>query len=174
MQLSFKALAITIFALIIQSQNAFADCYNHGNAQQCMICNCAYEASDQSHEGKVLVVRSVLGRMKTPGFPGTACGVIYQRRQYSWTLSAAKKAASINSFDTAQCLKAIKDANAAGPGPQFYHAKYVSPTWAQQKKKATTEGAHVFYWQPGHKFSLFNEETNKTINATKKSMERKK
>ncbi len=56
-------------------------------AAQCFLCNCWHETRGESYNGKVAVARSVLARIasKNPKWPQTACGVIWQPAQFSWT-----------------------------------------------------------------------------------------
>lgn len=55
---------------------------------QCFLCNCWHETRGESYNGKVAVARSVLARIasKKPKWPQTACGVIWQPAQFSWTI----------------------------------------------------------------------------------------
>lgn len=43
-----------------------------------------YEARGESYEGKVAVASVVMNRVESSRFPNTVCGVVKQRKQFSW------------------------------------------------------------------------------------------
>ena len=47
--------------------------------------NIYFEAGNQSLSGKEAVALVTLNRMRASNYPDTVCGVVYQRKQFSWT-----------------------------------------------------------------------------------------
>ncbi|AHK11931.1 endolysin [Vibrio phage CHOED] len=53
---------------------------------QCLTDNIYFEARGEPILGQVMVGLSVLNRVNDTRWPNTVCKVVYQRKQYSWTL----------------------------------------------------------------------------------------
>lgn len=52
---------------------------------KCFADNLYHESRGEPLKGIVLVGETVINRMEDRRWPSTACGVIYQRKQFSWT-----------------------------------------------------------------------------------------
>jgi spore germination cell wall hydrolase CwlJ-like protein len=96
------------------------------------------------------VTQVVMNRMGAEGYPGTACGVIYQKSQFSWTTQRSKPYLDVESSAWKQAVNVATQMYVDGhtvrglESALFYHAVYVSPRWKGviELKKV---GAHVFY-----------------------------
>jgi N-acetylmuramoyl-L-alanine amidase len=122
------------------------------NEINCLTLNIYFEARNQNNEGQKAVGYVTLNRTLSPRFPDSICGVIYQRRQFSWY--------SDGKPDVVRNTKAWKRAmmNAAfvvnnyhrdnTRGALFYHADYVRPIWAKSLEKKVVIQKHIFYAYP--------------------------
>lgn len=126
---------------------------------QCMAENIYYEAGNQSFVGKLAVGHVVLNRLKSPGYPRTICGVIYDGSQnvkttacqFSWTC-AEHRGVDRSSEYWSQSLRAARDilkdpekSVDITDGATSYHADYVSPDWAKRLKVIAKIDQHIFY-----------------------------
>ncbi len=101
------------------------------------------EARGESYVGQVAVGAVVLNRIKSPSFPNTMAGVIYQR--YAFT---AVDDGQINLTPNATAKKAAQDA-LNGWDPSYGALYYYNPStatsqWIFSRKTLTTIGNHVF------------------------------
>lgn len=117
----------------------------------CMAQNIYYETFD-FHDGRKIAA-VVLNRKIHPSYPNEISKVIWQRRQFSWTLDGRSDKIRINNrLDEAKWIMSIKAARL--PYEQFdklvthYHARYVSPAWSRQLIVADDTGVHVYYTLP--------------------------
>jgi len=108
----------------------------------CMAANAYREARGEPPEGQVAVTRVVLNRMKMKEYPKTACGVIYQKHQFSWTSKYKSVVYTMNDINTV-----VKAYNSEEEFPAtHYHSKAVHPSWRKGLKEGVTIGNHIFYW----------------------------
>ena len=119
---------------------------------QCLAMNIYYEARDQSVLGQHAVAHVTINRVKHKKWRDTVCGVVYQRKQFSWTIKGmnykpkdklAWKRARLIAIDTLS----NPDAKDLSDGALYYHADYVTPKdWDfKQLAKLDQVGAHIFY-----------------------------
>lgn len=125
--------------------------------ENCLARAIYFEARSESVIGQMAVAKVILNRVKSPDYPNTICGVVYQgsQRRNSCQFSFAcdglpddikQPAAWANSKRVAQ--KALAgDAKVAAmlSGVTNYHADYVKPKWARSMRKAVKIGRHIFY-----------------------------
>lgn len=121
----------------------------------CLATAIAYEAGFEPVEGRRAVAEVVLNRVRTPGFPKTVCGVVFQGAtrqtgcQFSFTCDGALRRrlpARVQAEARAIAEQALAGSEAAlVPGATHYHASYVSPRWAPALLRITQIGAHIFY-----------------------------
>lgn len=125
-----------------------ASCERSNDSYRCMLCNCMRESAHEPLEGKVMVGLSVKTRLEVPARPKTICGVIYEYKQYSWTIhrSDRRSLPRKTSQSFKECIVATNQTmNAPGNGIDHYHADYVSPYWAKNCTRAQKIGRHIFY-----------------------------
>ena len=107
-----------------------------------------FEAKGESLPGQLAVARVIVARSKSGRFPGSYCGVVYQRSQFSFVRGHAMPGidkASRN-WRNAVAIAEIAHANSwQSPveGALYFHAAYVSPGW-RLTRMARVDG-HVFY-----------------------------
>ena len=136
--------------------------WNSSTEFQCMVANLYFEARGEGYEGMKAVAAVTVNRMKSGKYPRTLCGVIFQRKQFSWTHQ--KSWSSIQKIMTGSIKLSGKDAKAyqnaviiAAEATRktfsvdklqdslFYHAYYVHPRWTRKMQKVAIVGSHIFY-----------------------------
>lgn len=122
------------------------------NEIMCHVCNCFHEGRGEYSEGRVNIQRVVYTRMLSEHYPNTACEVIYQRSQFSWTLSSSKVNQVLGmGVPGAEGFKGC--VQSVGRALQYkgkwfashYHTTSVRPYWASTCRGAKTFGAHIMY-----------------------------
>lgn len=134
---------------------------------KCMALNVYWEAGNQSTEGQFAVANVTLNRVRSKYYPNTICKVVWQKKwsptyhrmvpQFSWTLDGkSDKPDLTNVLEQAAWESAVIIAARAinnydnidkTHGSTNYHADYVDPNWANNKrmKYIATIGTHIFY-----------------------------
>lgn len=115
---------------------------------QCLAGTVYFESKGESLAGQLAVARVVMARAASPRFPNSICGVVYQRKQFSFIRNGKmpridkghrhwRNAVAISKI-------AVNDGwNSPVEGALFFHARYVSPGW-RLKRMATIDN-HIFY-----------------------------
>jgi len=133
----------------------------HENDQRNLTClarNVYFEARGEPRSGQHAVAEVTMNRLASGRFPETVCDVVHQkswdagRRRYvgafSWT-----ELGTLPTPTDEEWQRAWKAAEAVYYGKEepvvegalFYHASYIMPDWATNKKPLTRIGRHVFY-----------------------------
>ena len=108
----------------------------------CLVKNIYMEARGESKQGKIAVARVTLNRVSHPDYPKSICKVVYQPKQFSWTIKPSK--AKINPEEWFQSIDAASIAyNTKGFKATHYHNFTVKPKWGL--KKIAVIGQHIFY-----------------------------
>jgi spore germination cell wall hydrolase CwlJ-like protein len=112
---------------------------------QCLADNIYYESRGESFKGKLAVAVVTLNRTKSPDFPHTICGVVYQKDQFSWTRTKHKITDFYAWTDSLLAASmAMEDSNVLGNfRATHYHNNTVSPAWGL--RKVAKIGKHIFY-----------------------------
>ena len=124
--------------------------------ENCLARAVYFEARSESELGQLAVAKVILNRVKSPEYPNTICGVVYQgsgRRnscQFSFACDGQPddvKSAAAWARSKAVAQKALNgSAKVAAIGTATnYHADYVKPRWAKSMKRLIKIGRHVFY-----------------------------
>jgi hypothetical protein len=126
--------------------------------KKCLAEAVYFEARGETRAGQLAVAQVVLNRVRSPFYPKTICGVVYQnedmmnRCQFSFACDGkAERIADRSSWrravDAAQrALQGEATAVVAGVGrATHYHAVSVSPRWAGEMNRLGAIGSHVFY-----------------------------
>jgi N-acetylmuramoyl-L-alanine amidase len=147
--------ALTLFIII-----ALAVMVLHGKPKQqaardlseddlfCMVQNVYHESRGESLIGQAAVAHVTLNRVRSPAYPDTVCGVVWQKGQFSWTedgridrmtdLDAVGKAVDIA---LAALRGKIKDPT--GGALHFYAHERVRPYWSSRGYRLIV-GEHTF------------------------------
>ena len=109
-----------------------------------LLAKCIHaEARGESYDGQVAVAAVILNRVKSPDFPNTISGVIYQ----PWAFTAVNDG-QINLAPNQTAYNAARDAlNGWDPtygALYYYNAKTATSKWIYTKTTTITIGNHIF------------------------------
>ncbi|MDX2276210.1 MAG: cell wall hydrolase [Hyphomonadaceae bacterium] len=117
-----------------------------------------YESRGESYEGQVAVAEVVMNRVRSPAYPNTICGVVYQGShrvtgcQFSFTCDGSLRARPRGAAWTrAQEIASQVMQGYARPMTQratHYHTVAVNPVWSSGLVETTRIGSHIFYRFP--------------------------
>lgn len=115
-----------------------------GSSDLYILAKCVYaEARGEPYQGKVAVAAVILNRVKSPDFPNTVAGVVYQ----PWAFTAVNDG-QINLEPDTACYNAAQDAmNGWDPTYgclYYYNASTATSKWIFNRKTVVTIGQHVF------------------------------
>ena len=116
---------------------------------ECLATGIYFESKSEPLAGQLAVGKVIANRADSRGrFPGTYCGVLFQRGQFSFihghTLPTVSHAS--RQWQTAVAIARIVDQglhDSAVGNALFFHARYVSPGW--HLKRVAAIGNHIFY-----------------------------
>ena len=129
----------------------------------CLAKNIYWEARNESTAGKLAVAWTVLNRVVDKKFPNSICEVIEQgvlhgnglpKRdmcQFSWYCDGRADTVTNlpvwrDSYRLASYVTTGRDHLVdITDGSLWYHANYVLPRWAKNKRKTATIDTHIFY-----------------------------
>jgi spore germination cell wall hydrolase CwlJ-like protein len=116
---------------------------------ECLAAGVYFESKSEPLAGQLAVGQVIANRANSRGrFPGTYCGVLTQRGQFSFVKGGRWPAVSRHSLQwrNAVAIARIIDAdlhNSSVGKALFFHARRVSPGWRLTRVAAV--GNHVFY-----------------------------
>lgn len=125
--------------------------------ENCLARAVYFEARSESEIGQMAVAKVILNRVKSPDYPKSICGVVYQgsNRRNSCQFSFACDGLPDDVKQPASWGQAKQIAQRAIAGDSNlgksmnaatnYHADYVRPKWAKSMRKLVKIGRHVFY-----------------------------
>ena len=115
----------------------------------CLATGIYFEAKSEPLAGQLAVGKVIANRAGSNGrFPGTYCGVLFQRGQFSFVHghSLPNVSHSNRQWQTAVAIAKIidQDLKESPVGDAlFFHARYVAPGW--HAKRVASIGNHIFY-----------------------------
>jgi len=124
----------------------------------CLARNVYFEARGEPVAGQYAVAEVTMNRKGSRLFPRTVCAVVYQKSwdpilgryvgAFSWTefneLPAPGGPEWERAWKVAEAVYYQKYTPAL-EGALFFHATYITPDWAKEKKRVARIGRHVFY-----------------------------
>jgi len=116
---------------------------------ECLATGIYFESKSEPLAGQLAVGKVIANRAESRGrFPGTYCGVLFQRGQFSFVHGGRLPSVSHSNkqWQTAVAIAKIVDQDlkeSAAGDALFFHARYVSPSW--HAKRVASIGNHVFY-----------------------------
>ncbi len=129
---------------------------------RCLTQNIFFEARGERTTGQLAVAMVTMNRVKSKRFPNSVCGVVWQKRQFSWTHDGKSDNPKNNPSDKKSWKQAKKLAefiyykydtlkvrsNGAldfTRGALHYYApKMADPIWAKSKEVSRQIGGHIF------------------------------
>ncbi|MEP3225263.1 MAG: cell wall hydrolase [Parasphingorhabdus sp.] len=114
----------------------------------CLAGTVYFESKGESLAGQLAVARVVMARADSSRFPNSICGVVYQRKQFSFIRGGKMPRIDKGHRHWRNAVAIAKIAMNDGwkspvEGALFFHARYVSPGW-RLKRMATIDN-HIFY-----------------------------
>jgi spore germination cell wall hydrolase CwlJ-like protein len=123
--------------------------------ENCLARGIYFEARGESEMGQLAVAKVILNRVKSPDYPNSICGVVYQgsQRRNSCQFSFACDGHADEIRQPASWAQAKRVAHKAIEGDHAlknmgalnYHADYVKPRWSKTMRRLTKIGTHIFY-----------------------------
>jgi Cell wall hydrolyses involved in spore germination len=115
---------------------------------ECLAGAIYFEAKSETLEGQLAVGRVVINRARSGRFPGSYCGVVYQRSQFSFVRGNAMPPINRASRDWKEAVAIARIAdegayNSSVEGALFFHAARVSPGW--RLTRIARVDNHIFY-----------------------------
>ena len=124
-------------------------------AATCLALNVYFEArSEASVLSQFAVAQVTMNRVQSDKYPDTLCGVVWQRKQFSWTHDGkSDKPHEREAWVRAQWVANVtldnpkKNVGLLPTNALNYHADYVQPAWSKSKSltRITKIGKHYFY-----------------------------
>jgi N-acetylmuramoyl-L-alanine amidase len=115
---------------------------------ECLARNVYFEARGEPVAGQYAVAEVTMNRKAARFFPRSVCAVVYEKRAFSWTDSATLPEPSGEEWLRARQVAEAVYFQRFTPvlnGALYYHADYVTPDWAKEKRRVTRIGGHIFY-----------------------------
>ena len=115
----------------------------------CLATGVYFEAKGEPLLGQLAVGKVIANRTQSGGrFPGTYCGVLFQRGQFSFVHggSLPNVPHANRQWQTAVAIARIADQHLKESevgNALFFHARYVAPGW--RAKRVASIGNHIFY-----------------------------
>jgi hypothetical protein len=124
-------------------------------ALDCLAAAVHYEAAGEPLAGQQAVAQVVVNRLRTPGYPKSVCGVVFQGSdlptgcQFTFTCDGSLgRRPSPSAWSRARAVaERTLDGfvmTAVGSATN-YHADYVRPYWSAALTRIVQIGAHIFY-----------------------------
>ena len=123
--------------------------------RRCLATAIYFEARGEPVRGQIAVGQVILNRVRSPQFPQTICGVVYQGQMHpGCQFSFACDGHTDMPRNDAEWAQAQALARKITSGqvwlPEvgystYYHANYVRPGWVDAMNKIDTIGRHIFY-----------------------------
>ncbi|MGV1014088.1 MAG: cell wall hydrolase [Methyloceanibacter sp.] len=123
--------------------------------RRCLATALYFEARGEPVRGQIAVGQVILNRVRSPNFPETICGVVYQgQMKPGCQFSFACDGKTDTPRNDAQWALAQDLANQIMSGEQwlpevgystYFHANYVSPYWRGTMSRIDRIGRHIFY-----------------------------
>jgi hypothetical protein len=128
---------------------------------RCMATAIYFEARDEPIKGQIAVAQVIMNRIRSPFYPKTICGVVYQgernRHGCQFSFTCTGKPNSVR--EKPEWATSVKIAKQVIAGEVWldeigyathYHAIYVHPSWRFELDKVAQIGGHIFYkMKPG-------------------------
>jgi spore germination cell wall hydrolase CwlJ-like protein len=129
-------------------------------ALNCLTSAIYYEAANEPEEGQRAVAQVVLNRVRSPLWPNSICGVVYEgseRTDYRCQFTFSCDGSMARAPDLRAWARARRVAEQALAGQVYrpaglathYHTLAVRPPWSASLQPVAVIGAHIFYRNPG-------------------------
>ena len=116
---------------------------------ECLATGIYLESKSEPLAGQLAVGRVIANRAQSGGrFPGTYCGVLFQRGQFSFVHGQSLPAYRAPTGSGKRLSRSPRSSmgsfkESIGRGRLFFHARDVAPSW--RMKRVASIGNHIFY-----------------------------
>ena len=130
----------------------------HRQSLACLARNIYFEARGEPVAGQYAVAEVTMNRRASRRFPSTVCGVVYEKNwdslrgryvgAFSWTEFDALPDPQGEQWQRAMVIAEAVYYGRYTPtlqGATHFHASYIKPDWAPQKRRVAKIGRHIFY-----------------------------
>lgn len=130
----------------------------HAQHVACLARNIYFEARGEPLAGQYAVAEVTMNRKASGRFPRTVCEVVYEQRwdsirkryvgAFSWTEFKILPVPGGVEWERAQQIAEEVYYQKHTPklrGAMFFHANYITPEWAKEKRQIAKIGRHIFY-----------------------------
>ena len=156
------SLLLSFFALDAAASSTKTDLKKDQRELRCLTQNIFFEARGERTAGQLAVAMVTMNRVQSKRFPSTVCGVVWQKRQFSWTHDGKSDNPANNPSDNKSWKQAKQIAEfiyykydtlkARSNGAldltrgalHYYAPKMADPIWAKSKEVSRQIGGHVF------------------------------
>jgi spore germination cell wall hydrolase CwlJ-like protein len=119
----------------------------------CLATAIFFEARGEPIDGKELVANVIINRVESNKYPDTICGVVNQRKQFSYTHDGmSDNPLKYNSYHDSLAWKESKDiaeyvldTGVVNEYIIMYHNTSVDPYWTDAYDVSGMVGSHIFY-----------------------------
>jgi hypothetical protein len=117
---------------------------------RCLAGAVYFESRGEPLAGQLAVAQVVINRSGDRRWPGSYCGVVYQRAQFSFVRDGRMPQIKTSSaaWERAKAVARIAHdrmwESEAGDAV-YFHAKYVRPRWSRVKTRTAEIDTHIFY-----------------------------
>lgn len=143
-------------SVVKTTQKAMHTCAKKDSSRTVLACNIYKEARGEGVFGMLAVGFVTLNRLDHDKFPASVRGVVYQKKQFSWTiykngLKIYNKESWEQAQATANFLLLLKKGGIVynvldfTMGSLYYHTHQVKPVWRHKLSPTVTVGNHTFY-----------------------------
>jgi N-acetylmuramoyl-L-alanine amidase len=143
------ALGFAVQAVMAQREQALRQLQaQHAQNLACLARNVYFEARGEPEAGQYAVAEVTMNRKASGVYPRTVCGVVYEKSAFSWTSYGALPDPSGEAWARAQEIAEDVYYGRHQPvlnGALFFHATYVKPEWAAERRRIARIGNHIFY-----------------------------
>ena len=140
---TYKALGMTSsYNSLIQSNSTSSAGYN--DADLYLLARTIYaEGRGEPYSGQVAIGAVIMNRVRSPKFPNTISGVVYQRHAFT-----AVSDGQINLTPDDKAMKAARDAmngwDPSGGALYYYNPAVATSSWIFDRQTVTVIGNHIF------------------------------
>jgi len=129
----------------------------------CLTAAVYYESRGESREGQAAVAQVVLNRVRSPAFPKTVCGVVYQgaaSHSCQFSFACDRSVAAHHEAGAWDRARGVASRALGGyvmstvAGATHFHVVSLGALWNGSMVKVAQVGQHVFYGFGGHRGTL--------------------
>ena len=137
-------IVIIVFAYLLAPNEALAASKEE---KRCLALNIYHEARGEGLDGMMAVANVTMNRVRSSRYPASVCKVVYQPKQFSWTLDTTLTPVLHFPPEIMRIASLAVTGNLVDitRGATHFHATRIQPYWASSKRKTVTIRNHVFY-----------------------------